>query len=133
MLEFHNANNMPLYKNPMKVISMKSAITKTYALGNVQNIIYLIIYNLVYIIPLLILLAVIVITLGKWKLSEFQGRILKLFSGTMMFSLGIILLIGPNLLKNVFVAIVIVLISIISTILISFLWKKIVKNHELGT
>lgn len=107
-------------------------ILKTYALSNIQNILYLIFYNLVYIIPLLILLIVIVITLGKWKLSEMQGRILKLFSGIMMFSLGLILLIGPNLIKNVFVAIVIVLISIISTILIFFIWKKFVKNHKSG-
>ena len=42
-------------------------ILKTYALGNIENVVYLIIYNLVYVIPLLILLIAVVLTLGRWK------------------------------------------------------------------
>jgi K+-transporting ATPase A subunit len=33
-------------------------------------------YNFVYIIPLLVIVFAIVITLGRWKLNEHQGRTL---------------------------------------------------------
>ena len=105
-------------------------ILKSYALGNVENILYLIVYNLVYIIPLLVLLVALVITLGKWKLSELQGRILKLFSGIMIFLLGLILLIGAHLVKNIFVVIGILLISIVATSLISLIWNKLKENKK---
>jgi hypothetical protein len=99
-------------------------ILKSFALGNFENIIYLVIYNIIYIIPLLIFTMVVVITLGRWKLSEWQGRILKLFSGIMMFSLGISLLVKPDILKNFFVTILILIISIIVSYIIIIIWKK---------
>jgi len=99
-------------------------ILKSFTLGNIENIIYLIIYNIIYVIPLFIFTIVIVITLGRWKLSEWQGRILKLFSGIMMFSLGISLLIKPDILKNFLITIGILVISILISFIISFIWKK---------
>ncbi len=99
-------------------------VLKTFALGNIQNILYLIIYNIIYIIPLLIFTIAVVITLGRWKLSEWQGRILKLFSGIIMFSLGTVLLIKADLLKNFLITIGIFIISLVTTIIISYIWKK---------
>jgi len=104
----------------------------SHNIGNLQYYLYLIFYNVIYVIPLIVLLLIFVIKLGGRKLTEWQGRILKLVSGIMMFSLGTVLLIHPELLKNVFAALGIILISIISTILISILWKKIVKNHDIN-
>lgn len=62
---------------------------------------YLVLYNVVYVIPLLIIVTVFTVTLGKRKLSEWQGRILKLVSGTMMLGLGGVLLFNPALLNDV--------------------------------
>ncbi|MBI5846418.1 MAG: hypothetical protein HZB31_00420 [Nitrospirae bacterium] len=62
---------------------------------------YLGLYNLVYIIPLSIIVAAFTITLGARKLTEWQGRKLKLISGLMMLFLGAILAIKPALLNNV--------------------------------
>lgn len=62
---------------------------------------YLGLYNLVYIIPLSIIVAAFTITLGARKLTEWQGRKLKLMSGLMMLFLGAILAIKPALLNNV--------------------------------
>lgn len=62
---------------------------------------YLILYNVVYVIPLLIIVTVFTITLGKRKLSEWQGRVLKLASGTMMLGLGGVLFLNPALLNDV--------------------------------
>jgi cytochrome c biogenesis protein CcdA len=100
-------------------------VLKSFALGNIENIIYLIIYNIIYIIPLLIFTLAVVITLGRWKLSEWQGRILKLFSGIMMLSLGVVLLYEPEILKNFLITIVILIISIVISIIISYTWRKL--------
>lgn len=62
---------------------------------------YLILYNLVYVIPLLIIVILFSATYGKKKLTERQGRLLKLMSGVMMFELGALLLFKPEFLNNV--------------------------------
>lgn len=100
----------------------------THNLGGLQYYSYLTLYNIIYVVPLLIILLIFVIKLGGRKLTEQQGRLLKLISGIMMFSLGIVLLLQPNMLKNVFVAVGIIIVSIISSVLISIIWKKISKN-----
>jgi len=65
---------------------------------------YLALYNIVYIIPLTIIVALFTITLGSRKLTEWQGRQLKLVSGFMMLCLSLILLIKPALLTNLYAA-----------------------------
>jgi len=97
-----------------------------------QSYLYILIYNIVYVIPLIVIVLIFVVTLGRRKISEYQGRVLKLVSGIMMLSFGLVLLIKPDLLKNVFAAIGIILISIISSLIISIIWKKIVKKDELN-
>jgi cytochrome c biogenesis protein CcdA len=91
---------------------------------------YILLYNIIYVIPLIIIVLLFVVTLGRRKLSEYQGRILKLFSGIMMFSFGLVMLFNPGLLKNVFAALGIILISIVLTVVISFIWKKLVKKRS---
>lgn len=61
---------------------------------------YLALYNIVYVVPLLLIVLIFTITLGSRKLSERQGRTLKLISGAMMLGLGGILLIDPALLNS---------------------------------
>jgi thiol-disulfide isomerase/thioredoxin len=61
---------------------------------------YLVLYNVVYVVPLAVIVAVITITLGARKLTEWQGRQLKLVSGLMMLSLGTMLIANPALLNN---------------------------------
>jgi len=69
---------------------------------------YLGLYNVVYVIPLLVIVGVFVRTLGSRKLSEHEGRVLKLMSGTMMLGLGLVLLFVPDLLENMLAAVAIV-------------------------
>lgn len=66
---------------------------------------YLALYNIVYIIPLTVIVTAFTITLGARKLTEWQGRKLKLMSGLMMLFLGAILVIHPALLNNFFVSV----------------------------
>jgi len=57
---------------------------------------YLALYNLIYVIPLLIIVLAFTWTLGSRKLGEREGRLLKLLSGVMMVGLGLLLLFGTG-------------------------------------
>jgi len=103
-------------------------ILPLFNLSMFQNYMYLFFYNIVYILPLLVIVLFVVFTLGRWKLSEFQGQILKLFSGLMILSLGITLILKIHLLENIFFTIGILLGSLIVTAVISFIWKNTLKN-----
>ncbi|HUW50008.1 MAG TPA: hypothetical protein VMV75_03245 [Sulfuricella sp.] len=62
---------------------------------------YLLLYNVVYVLPLLAIMLAFVFTLGTRKLTERQGRILKLLSGSMMLELGGALILAPDILNSV--------------------------------
>lgn len=64
---------------------------------------YLLFYNLIYVVPLLVIVLLFSATLGRHKLSERQGRALKLLSGLMMLGLGGLLLFSPAALSRVWV------------------------------
>ena len=78
-------------------------------LPTAQYYFYLVLYNIIYVIPLLVIVLVFALTLGSRKLTEEEGRILKLISGLMMLGLGAVLVIRPQLLNNVFVSIGLIL------------------------
>jgi len=59
---------------------------------------YLILYNLAYIFDDALMVTIAVITMNKFKLQEKQGRLLKLISGLVVISLGVLLLAAPGLL-----------------------------------
>ena len=91
---------------------------------------YILLYNIIYVIPLIVLVLVFAFTLGTRKLSEWRGRQLKLFSGGMLFSMGLILIINYMILENFFTPIVLFIGNIFTTLLISFIWKKYKKEPE---
>lgn len=66
-----------------------------------QYYLYLGLYNLVYVVPLVVITAIFIKTLGTRKLQEHEGRALKLLSGLMMLGLGVALLVAPGLLSHV--------------------------------
>lgn len=59
---------------------------------------YLALYNIIYILPLAVIVLVFTWTMGAHRFTETQGKILKLISGLLMLILGLILLIKPELL-----------------------------------
>lgn len=65
---------------------------------------YLALYNVVYVLPLLAIVLVFVRTMGARRLSEREGRLLKLLSGLMMLGLGALLLLAPEKLGNIALA-----------------------------
>lgn len=84
---------------------------------------YLALYNLIYVLPLLAIVLVFSLTLGARKLTERQGRILKLLSGLMMLGLGLVMLSAPELLVQPWVGLLLLLIAGLSTLVIAR-WKS---------
>lgn len=82
---------------------------------------YLVFYNVIYIVPLLMIVVLYARTFGSKKLSERQGRLLKLLSGLMMLGLGSMLLLAPELLNNMLVSVSIVAAAVLGTLLCYFL------------
>jgi hypothetical protein len=80
---------------------------------------YLALYNVIYVIPLVVIVLVFVRTLGSRKLQATEGRVLKLVSGSMMLGLGAVLLFAPQLLEQAGTAIAVVLGSVaVSTLVV---------------
>ena len=86
---------------------------------------YLVLYTLVYVIPLSVIVLVFTITLGKRNISEEQGRVLKFVSGAMMLSLGLILILNPSILNNMAISLKIFVGTILGSGAISFCMNRV--------
>jgi uncharacterized membrane protein HdeD (DUF308 family) len=61
-----------------------------------QNYAYLFLYNLAYMFDDGLMVFAVVWTLGKHKLQEREGRVLKLISGLVILVLGLLMLFRPD-------------------------------------
>ncbi len=80
--------------------------------GSAQHYFYLALYNLVYVIPLAVIVTVFAFTLGARKLSEREGRLLKLLSGLMMLQLGALLVLAPDALNRLGAAFALIAVAV---------------------
>ncbi len=92
-------------------------------LTNVQYYLYLALYNLIYIVPLFLIVLLFTLTLGRKKLTESQGRVLKLLSGSMMTGLGVVLLFKPEMLSNMLVSVAVIGFAVVLTVFVVLLQK----------
>jgi len=95
-----------------------------HKLTSLQYYQYLVLYNIVYVVPLAIIVSIITITLGTRKMTEWQGRQLKLVSGLMMLSLGAVLIVDPALLNNVLASVVLLAGVIVVSWVIIMIMKR---------
>jgi len=65
--------------------------------STVTYYLYLIVYNLVYITPLLTIIAILIHTLRARQISQRQMEVIKFIGGIIMLLLGVILLVNPGL------------------------------------
>jgi len=75
--------------------------TRALTLHNLPTLtyyLYLVLYNIVYVVPLAVIVLIFTWTMGAHRFTEKQGKILKLISGLLMLILGLILLIKPEIL-----------------------------------
>lgn len=89
-----------------------------------QHYLYLALYNAVYVAPLALIVLAFVRTLGARKLTEREGRLLKLLSGTMMLELGALLVLAPERLNNLVVAFGLLAVAATLTGLAAFLTRR---------
>lgn len=80
-----------------------------------QHYLYLALYNVIYVLPLLVIVLAFVRSMGSRKLSERDGRLLKLLSGLMMAGLGAVLLLAPERLDQPAVALALPAIAVALT------------------
>ena len=85
---------------------------------------YLAFYNLIYVLPLALIVFAFVRTLGAHKLTEREGRLLKLLSGVMMLELGILLAVAPAQLNSLVVSVVLLAIALGLTVLAARLTRE---------
>jgi len=87
-------------------------------LSSFEYYLHLIFYNVIYIVPLSIIVGLFVYTLGSRKFTEREGRILKLTSGFMMLGLGLVLSFQPEALSNLFVALFLISVAVLISAII---------------
>ncbi len=103
-----------------------TSVLSMHDLPEIERYLYLIFYNVVYVIPLAIIVIVFSATMGKRKLTEKEGQTLKLVSGIMMLGMGIMLAIDPVSLQNPLVAVMLISSSISLSFIIVMI-RKILK------
>lgn len=99
-------------------------------LTSAQYYAYLLLYNFVYVIPLLVIVMLFAVSMGARKLQEGEGQRLKLVSGSMMLTLGVVLLLVPSVLQNLLATLLILLIAIALSILIIYVHKYWHKRQQ---
>lgn len=100
-----------------RILTLREADTFVYYM-------YLVLYNIIYVIPLLIIVMLFVLRFGSRKLGEREGRLLKLMSGMMMLGLGGVMLLAPTALNNAGVAIGLLGVAMIATAIIHSVMKR---------
>jgi len=93
---------------------------------------YLALYNAVYVLPLLAIVAAFVVTLGTRRLTEAEGRILKLLSGLMMTGLGLVLLLAPKALNSPLTALALMAVAVAATVLLAWLAGRLTGGPQQG-
>lgn len=95
-------------------------IINTQNIDGVAFIALLLIYMLIYQLDELVVFASSVITLKASRVEEKHGRILKLISGILMFTLSTVMLINPSLMNNLSSSLIIFGISFLITLVVLF-------------
>ena len=93
---------------------------------------YLALYNAVYVLPLLAIVAAFVVTLGARRLKEAEGRILKLLSGLMMTGLGLVLLLAPQALNSPLTALALIAAALAATASLAWLAGRLTGGSQQG-
>lgn len=108
-----------------RVLTLRAMSLGTYYL-------YLAVYNLVYVLPLAGIVVLFAATLGSRKMTERQGRVLKLAAGLMMLALGSVLIIDPSLLNSPVHSVLLVAGTVALAVLIAVAWRRWGRHAQSG-
>lgn len=104
-----------------RILTLRELPVSTYYM-------YLAAYNGIYVLPLMVIVMGFTFTLGSRKLTETQGRTLKLLSGIMMLLLGIVITVAPQLLTSMLAAVVLLALSMALTAVIVFAHRRLLPD-----
>ncbi len=82
-------------------VGLPAVFTRVLAIkqaGALQKYAYLAVYNAAYIVPLALIVSLFVFTMGRYRMTEAHGKILKGISGALMLALGLLMLLRPEIL-----------------------------------
>jgi hypothetical protein len=108
-----------------RILTLNDLSTGTYYF-------YLAMYNLVYIVPLAVIVSIFALTLGRRKLTEWQGRVMKLVSGVMMLALGIVLIVDPTLMNSIIASTLIMTGAVAGSLFFAWVVGRIEKSRLTG-
>ncbi len=93
-------------------------------LGTTTYYAYLLLYNVIYIIPLLVIVIIFTRTLGARKLGEYEGQLLKLLSGLMMLMLGGVLILAPDKMGSALTGVLLLVAAVLTTGLVHWVNQR---------
>ena len=99
-----------------RILTLEALPTPSYYL-------YLLLYNLVYVIPLALIVLLFSAGVARGRLQALGGRLLKLLSGLMMGGLGLVLLFTPEWLASPATTLLIIVLALLLTLLFRLRWK----------
>ena len=106
-------------------------VLSTESLPSLQYYLYLILYNLIYAIPMLAIVLIIAITLGKGQFGESWIKRLKLISGFVILFLGFVLVWNYILLEHVGFILRLIFSAVIISGLVIFINEILIKKMKL--
>jgi len=96
------------------------------------SVLYIAFYNVFYVMPLLAIVLIFVKKFSAEKMSEEHGELLKSISGFMMLGFGVFLILDPDLLRNIFVDLGLIVAAVAISITLNKFKKRATGGEELG-
>ncbi len=90
-----------------------------------SSYLYLVLYSVIRVLPLFAIVLVFTVTLGRKKLTEEQGRALKLVSGLMMLGVSAMLLLNPALLNSLAISLWLMAGSVGAALLLTIVTRRL--------
>lgn len=85
---------------------------------------YLLLYNLIYVVPLAVIVLLFSLGLARGKLQALGGRLLKLLSGLTMLGLGTLLLLVPEWLNSPWSTLLVIALALLVTLMFRLRWRR---------
>jgi len=101
-----------------------TSLLSSLGIGHVEYYIYLALYNMIYVTPMLGIVLIFAYTLGRMRISKAWSRRIKLFSGYLMIALAISMLLRPWALTSLNETLQLIAASAAATILTILVYER---------
>jgi hypothetical protein len=106
-----------------------TSLLSSLGIGQLEYYLYLILYNVVYVLPMLGIVLIFAYTLGRMRMSEAWSRRIKLFSGYMMIALAISMLLRPWVFTSLGETLQLIAASVAVTLLTILAYERGLSRH----